>query len=241
MNTPPPKPVIFFDLDNTLSNHTHASRVGIESIVSHCPLLVSSEIPIEKIFKRYNECLKISYNGYLVKRLNFEESQALKVELFWAALKLPKPTPEDHRRFKKIYTYAYRANLRPTAESIDTLKSLMASGFRIAIIMNGLRADQEEITEGIGLANYVERVFTSEEAGAAKPDAIIFRFALDKMGVNAEDALMVGNSVREDIKGAIGAGMKAVLYDPSSESKAATFNGTEVPIIKRMEELLKVV
>ena len=44
-----------------------------------------------------------------------------------------------------------------------------------------------------------------------KPHPSIFAAALQLVDVSAAEAVMVGDSVRQDIDGALGAGMRAVL------------------------------
>jgi len=47
-----------------------------------------------------------------------------------------------------------------------------------------------------------------------KPEAPLFRIALERIGLPAADAAMVGDSVPSDIRGARGVGMVTVLYAP---------------------------
>ncbi|MGH2846875.1 MAG: HAD family hydrolase [Thermoleophilaceae bacterium] len=54
-------------------------------------------------------------------------------------------------------------------------------------------------------------VVTSAEVGAAKPDPAIFRHALEVVGVEAADAVHVGDSLENDVEGARGAGIRPVL------------------------------
>jgi HAD superfamily hydrolase (TIGR01450 family) len=48
-----------------------------------------------------------------------------------------------------------------------------------------------------------------------KPDPPLFRIALERLGLAAAEAAMVGDSVASDIRGGHGAGMRTVLYAPS--------------------------
>lgn len=52
----------------------------------------------------------------------------------------------------------------------------------------------------------------SAEVRARKPDARIFRWAIRKMGVHAEDSVHVGDHLRDDFQGATAAGMGAILF-----------------------------
>ncbi len=60
--------------------------------------------------------------------------------------------------------------------------------------------------ERAGLAGSFDAIVSSAEAGVAKPDAAVFRVALDRLGVPPERALHIGDG-ESDEAGAAGAGM----------------------------------
>jgi putative hydrolase of the HAD superfamily len=62
-----------------------------------------------------------------------------------------------------------------------------------------------------GLRRLLSGAITSAELGAGKPSPAPFRHALTLAGVPARDAVMVGNSVAEDVEGARAAGVEAIL------------------------------
>jgi putative hydrolase of the HAD superfamily len=65
----------------------------------------------------------------------------------------------------------------------------------------------------VGLGSYLDFVVTPEEAGAAKPKPPIFRLALKRAGVGAQEAIYVGDTYKKDVLGARGVGIKPVLID----------------------------
>jgi putative hydrolase of the HAD superfamily len=50
-------------------------------------------------------------------------------------------------------------------------------------------------------------------AGVKKPHRNIFEFALSLANTNKENAIMIGDCIDADVKGAIDFGMKAILFD----------------------------
>lgn len=91
---------------------------------------------------------------------------------------------------------------------------LRAAGLRLGLVSNTSR-DLDEIVAAFALAGQVEVVVASVEIGLAKPSPAIFGAALERAGVAAPDAVMVGDSVEDDVKGALACGMGAVLIDRS--------------------------
>jgi putative hydrolase of the HAD superfamily len=65
--------------------------------------------------------------------------------------------------------------------------------------------------ERLGFATYMDAIVTSSEFGLRKPHRGIFERLLGQLGVAPEEALFVGDKVREDILGPKELGMRAVL------------------------------
>jgi len=56
-------------------------------------------------------------------------------------------------------------------------------------------------------------IFTPLETKYLKPDPKAYLFVLDKMGVNPQNTIMVGDEICRDLISALGLGMKAILID----------------------------
>jgi len=81
---------------------------------------------------------------------------------------------------------------------------------RLGVVSN-FYGNLDGILASEGLRDLFSTVVDSGVAGAAKPDGAIFRQALADLGAAAEDALMVGDSVLRDMRGAESLGMRHVL------------------------------
>jgi putative hydrolase of the HAD superfamily len=85
-----------------------------------------------------------------------------------------------------------------------------AGGVRIIVVSNW-DVSLQEVLERVGLAPLLDGVVTSAAVGAAKPSPEIFRHALGLAGVAAGDAVHVGDTLDEDVRGAQACGIRAVL------------------------------
>ena len=95
-------------------------------------------------------------------------------------------------------------------------RALTAAGLLLAVVSNwdvGLR----EQLDRVGLGSLVTTVVTSAEAGAPKPAPAVFELALAKLGVQAEQAVHVGDAVA-DAQGARAAGLH---FEPAPLADAA--------------------
>ena len=69
------------------------------------------------------------------------------------------------------------------------------------------------LLDEVGLARYFDSMTISCEIGVEKPNAEIFLAALRAAGATASQAVHVGDSYEEDVRGAEAAGMNAILVD----------------------------
>lgn len=74
------------------------------------------------------------------------------------------------------------------------------------------------ILEQLGISKFFRHVVISSEAGADKPDPLIFRRALQLAGCDAADAVHVGDDPAKDWKGAAAAGMRVLQLDRPKNS-----------------------
>ena len=116
-------------------------------------------------------------------------------------------------------------------------------GVRIGIVSDwgsNLRAILAELE----LDPHLDFVLPSGAVGVAKPNPAFYRMALEAAGVEADEAVMVGDSYRADVRGAWSAGMDAVWLDrrdgmsinPSDEPTP-----TDVRRIHGLDELPEIV
>ncbi|HEY8514865.1 MAG TPA: HAD-IA family hydrolase [Candidatus Binatia bacterium] len=118
--------------------------------------------------------------------------------------------------------YAQPSAWRVDPDAVAVLRELRARGLRLAVVSN-FDARLHGVLAGLGLAELVDVVLPSSEAGAAKPDPAIFRRALALLGgLPAARCLHVGDSLREDVDGATAAGLRAVWLDRRGASARST-------------------
>jgi putative hydrolase of the HAD superfamily len=95
-------------------------------------------------------------------------------------------------------------------DAAPALRALRELGLRLVVVSNWDFSLHERLEE-TALAPLVDGAVGSAELGRAKPDRAIFDAALELAGVPAEAGLHVGDSLREDVEGALAAGLRAVL------------------------------
>jgi putative hydrolase of the HAD superfamily len=95
----------------------------------------------------------------------------------------------------------------------EALQLVRAAGLGAGVISNS-NGSVRSILESLDLARHLDFVLDSAEVGVEKPDARIFRLALERAGVRPWEAVYVGDLYSIDVVGARAAGLGAVLLDP---------------------------
>jgi putative hydrolase of the HAD superfamily len=93
---------------------------------------------------------------------------------------------------------------------LPTLAALRDRGLKLGLLSNSAR-DLDEFVGHHGLS--VDAVLTSRAHGKTKPHETIFRRMLELLDVAPPDAVMVGDTIEDDVEGATAIGMRAVLVD----------------------------
>ena len=128
---------------------------------------------------------------------------------------------ELYERFARADTWRVFDDVKPT------LKALRKRGIRLAVLSNWderLRPLLEELE----LREWFEEIYISIEMGWAKPDERIFEAAAKDLELAGDEILHVGDSLKEDVKGASDAGwqsrhlMRTADNSPDSSDPAIT-------------------
>jgi putative hydrolase of the HAD superfamily len=122
------------------------------------------------------------------------------------------------------------------------LDALAGAGIRIGVISNTHRC-LESFLSHFALDHLIAATVSSFEHGYMKPHPSIFCAALARIGVPARKAVMVGDSVRQDIEGALAAGMRAILLDRTGapHPREPELAARGVPTIRSLDEVLNLV
>ena len=113
------------------------------------------------------------------------------------------------------------------------LRELAARGFTLGLISNSHRC-LVSFQQHFELTGLIAAAVSSAEHGYMKPHPSIFEEGLRRAGVEAAEAVMVGDSVPHDITGALALGMRGILVARSGLSKGAP---PSVPVIQSLREL----
>lgn len=114
---------------------------------------------------------------------------------------------------------------RPLPGAAELLAGSHALGLRNVITSNTYWRDAESYWEDfrlLGMAELIDGVVTSNDAGHLKPHPAVFEMAMRTSGVPADRCVVIGNREENDIAPALQLGMWAILVYPDDPKPVAT-------------------
>lgn len=109
------------------------------------------------------------------------------------------------------YRRAREAALKPYPHVSATLTALVKRGTLLAVVTDAPRREAWLRLCYINFHHIFDAVVTFEDTGKRKPDPAPFLLALNRLGVDPSQTLMVGDWVERDMVGAAALGMKTAF------------------------------
>ena len=233
---------VFFDLGGTLFSNVQIPRVCTPALVAAAERLGIEEglAGIGKAFldatqKVNGAYLKRPY--YLHRDLFIDTARELLVIL----------GRDEDPGFSEWFYTAQRDLMVDQVElredCLPTLAELRERGFLLSVVSNIDHDFLDPMVVNFGIEPYFDHFVSSESARSCKPDAGIFRTALERAGCSPEEAVFVGDSRVHDIQGASGVGMRSVLiseYGGVSHLDDEDFQVEPEHVVRSLSELLEI-
>ena len=189
---------ILFDVDDTLLDFQTGNRNAVNQLMDELGYYAPD---------RYDQYEAINLKCWRELEAGLLTQNQLKLARFVRFFdRYPAPGDPGWAAERFVELLGQQSILLPYA--LETVAKI-ARKLPVAIVTNGITDIQRSRLALSPLKEYVTEVVISEEVGVSKPRPGIFEIALDRLGVKARDALMVGDGVNSDIRGANNAGIDA--------------------------------
>lgn len=222
-----PIKAIFFDLDDTLLDDTISSE--------RSAALAASELASGRGVAA--EQLAVSYMREAMRFWETLEpgapkppSGAIRPRLWRAALRTHGiDDAELAHRLALLYDTIRIERVELFPETLPALHRLHGR-YKMAIITNGFAETHEAKIARLNLAHLFDAVILAGEMELAKPHPAVFAHAMNELGVNAQESIMVGDRFDRDIAGAHAAGMRAIWVNSRHEVRPNGARSAEMEI-----------
>jgi len=120
-------------------------------------------------------------------------------------------------RIRRAMALPVADRLKPLPGAVELLARIHALGMRSIIASNTYWRDAESYWDDfrlLGMADHVDAIVTSVDAGHLKPHPAVFQLAMKAGGAPADRCVVIGNKEANDIEPALALGMRAILVHP---------------------------
>ena len=121
----------------------------------------------------------------------------------------------------------------------EVLGRLRRDGVPMALVTNGDKSQQREKIERYDLGRYFDVILIEGEFGAGKPEEIVYRHVLERLGVPAREAWMVGDNLEWDVAAPQRLGLTGVWIDRAGTGPAAGSAVRPDRVIREFREIVE--
>ena len=208
-------PYILFDLDDTLFDHTRASRIALAAIhAAH-----ADDVSFDIFAQEHARVLEVYHRRFLRGELTLDQARTARMIELFAAFEIAINTP-DALAIAALYRREHQGN-RVLVEGARDLLEALQQQTQLGIVTNNATAEQIEKLRALNIAHFFDTIVISEDVGVTKPDKRIFEIALERLGARPTEVVMVGDSLSADIEGATNAGIASVWLNRKNEQTLA--------------------
>lgn len=201
---------ILLDADDTLFDFKASEHAAIIKTAEEFGFTVT----IDDV-ARYSEINKSVWEAFEQGRYSREELQTLRFQKWFESINLA----VDNR----LFNISYKENLADSSilikgalEFVKELSKLSS----LYIVTNGLSVTQRKRFSNSPIAEYIKKIYISEEIGYAKPDKRYFDYILKDLGIcDKSQVVIFGDSLTSDMQGGKNAGITTCRYNPKSDNK----------------------
>ena len=210
---------VFFDAAGTLIKPARSVGESYAAIAAKHGKEVSSTNITERFRTCFDAAPRLAFPGAT------EDTVAALERDWWKSLVAQVFEPwSPFVRFEEYFAELFAYFASPNAwtlypEVLETLTSLNERGLILDVISN-FDSRLVRILDGLDAGEQFENIFVSSRVGYAKPDRRIFNVALSYHGLAPVQALHVGDSEINDLRGANQAGLKGILVERGKTSAA---------------------
>lgn len=218
---------VIFDIDNTLYDYDAANVYGMAAVYGYC----------KQMFGLERDTVQSAYLAAwrLVEQHVGSDTAAIHNRLlrFQCMMELLRQPLFPHAEvLYRAYWDHVLSHMQPSPGIHEFMKYLKLSDILIGIGTDMTAYIQYRKLELLGLSPYIDKIITSEEAGAEKPASRFFQLCVEKAGCQPGECAFIGDNVVKDVEGALAYGMQGFWYSQGKEPERKM----PFPVIRSFEK-----
>ena len=195
---------VLIDIDDTLLDFSINSSLAINEAFSHLGLEFT-----DKVCQVFHKINREFWKKIERKEITLQQLRKDRWNVIFSHLNM---VADGHKMEEE-----FLSNLNHYAQKIEGAKELLeylSSKYIVCTASNAPEAQQIARLELSGLNRYITHQFISSRVGVNKPDSKFFEYCMSHLeGINKDEVIMIGDSIRADIEGAKNFGIKTIWFN----------------------------
>lgn len=205
---------IFFDLDGTLCDSDSAWDLAVRDTFQLFHKKVRN-VSDDDLVKTWNTVHETLFQRLDAGKCSMAEVRDSRFRCLFNELKLP--SSKLAQELNDFLSLRYISNLK-LYDDVSVLEELPT--FHVGIITNGAHDEHTDSqlskVKHLGLNDNIQSLTISDEIDFRKPHSKIFKVACERTGILPREAIMVGDSIENDIVGANRVNMTSIHINRNS-------------------------
>lgn len=188
---------ILLDIDNTIYSYDKCHEYAMKQICKY----VSKEFQVDQttVLNTYSTARRrvgtdLSGQGSSHSRLLYFQKM---LEMLTGKTEIPTTL-----YLEELYWSSFFSVMTLDIKAEKFIENCNKSNIAICIITDLTAQIQMRKLQELGVVDQIDFLVSSEEAGVEKPHPYIFKLALEKLQLDKDSVLVVGDNVKKDISGA---------------------------------------
>lgn len=224
---------ILFDINGTLLNYWETKINSYHYIFS-------------EICKRYNKIYSDRYinafnkieKNLNEKKVNQKITSIRRFEIFLLQ-EFNESSKDMAAYYRNMYNEFINKNINVYPDVIPALNKINHTDITMCIISNGPCENQKLRLEQAGILSYFDKLYFSQVIGHRKPEADFYNYVFNSLSIKISDAIVVGDSLKEDYLGAKNFGVDALLLDRENVKKNTFINNDTIRSLSEIDNFVE--
>lgn len=201
---------IIFDLDDTLTDDFENTKNAFRIVMNY----INREFKEEE-FLKFHEIDVNTWKDRAAGKIitPYEDNNVKKTEWIRTS-RFIKFFGEDNISYEyavklnNVYMEGMKEKVVARPGVLEIIKYLSEMGYRLVIATNGPRIPLQTKIDKLGISDYIDTVFSSEEVGFMKPFKEFYDGLMKKLEISERsEVLFIGDDLEKDIKGGLENGL----------------------------------
>ena len=141
--------------------------------------------------------------------------------------------------YRNMYNEFINRNISVYSDVVPVLSKIKGSDITMCIISNGPFENQKLRLKQAGILSYFDKLFFSQVIGNRKPEADFYNYVFNSLSIKNSDAIVVGDSLKEDYLGAKSYGVDALLLDRKNVNINTSINSNKINSLSEIDNFVE--